>query len=166
MTLEIRKGVVALAFGQPASLPANEAIRETAHAATWALNAPIYTQLDCGVVQSDYPAPVAYFPQTIGNPPPLLRICRAAATWATAHCLDEIYVVSAPPHMRLCMRDMKESLGELGSGIRTYSWGDNILRDSHSPDFWFPSTSFRWQWNLADRCFKIMPWRMYSLLMS
>ena len=166
MESDIRKGVVALAFGSPFSLPSNEAIRDTAHAAAWALDAPIFTQWDCGIMERDSPVAVIHCPETPGKPPPLLRICRAAASWAAARCLDEIYVVSAPPQMRLCLRDMRESFSELGSGIRTHSWGEDILRDSHSPDFWFPSSSFKWQWNLADRCFKIMPWRMYSLLMG
>lgn len=170
MSLEIRKGIITLAFGMPSTIISNEVIRDTAHAAAWALDAPIFTQYDCGITTDDSPVGVRYITETPGKPPPTLRICRAAAEWATALCLDELYVIGAPPHMWRCMRDMKESLSEIGSGIRTYSWAEGLLRDSHSPDFWFcPEgaqwyTNRAWRWHLRDMILKCMPWRMYATI--
>lgn len=170
MSLETRKGIVALAFGMPPSVMSNVAIRETAQAAALALDAPIFTQYDCGITTDDSPVGVRHITETPGKPPPTLRICRAAAQWATALCLDEVHVIGAPPHLWRCMRDMKESLGEIGSGIRTYSWAEPELRDSHPPGFWFCAEGTQWytnrrlNWAIRDIILKCMPWRMYSLI--
>jgi hypothetical protein len=167
---QARAGIVALAFGMPSSIASNIALKDAANAAAWTLNAPIFTQHDCGIAPDDSPIHVEYVTETIGSPPPTLRICRAAALWAEEYRLEELHVVAAPPHLWRCLRDMRMALTERRMDIPVYGFADEALRDAYAPTLWFSAhgtqwyTNRAWRWRLRDFILKMTPWWLYSLI--
>jgi hypothetical protein len=101
--------VVAFAFGAPADLPSNKAIRELAEGQARELNCPVFTQLD---VQVSPDIETARASETPGEPPPTLRIAREAVDWAIRGKIERLWVAAATPHRLRCLRDLNEAARE------------------------------------------------------
>ncbi len=163
------KGIVAFAFGMPHSIPANEAIHDVACAAAHIMNASVFTQLDCGIMNPHVPNGVWIFPQIPGAnpPPPTLRIARFAALSAKRIGLTELHIVAAPPHIRRCMRDMRMAMREVGLDATLSAYGQDIFLEEHSPSYWFyPKgerycTQHRLRWVIRESILQTIPWRIY-----
>src|SRR3990167_11122894 len=99
-----RSGIVAFAFGVPASLPSNRRISEITTRLARELNAIVYTQQD---VELDSRIEVFRISEAPGQPPPSLRIDRRAVNWAARWKLGELWIVAARPHLIRCLRDVQ-----------------------------------------------------------
>ncbi len=165
-----RKAVVAFAFGMPFSIPANEAVHDVACGAAHLMNATVFTQADCGIMNPHVPNGVLILPQipSANPPPPTLRIARFAAQNAKDMGITELYIVAAPPHIWRCMRDMKMAMREVGLKATLSAYGQDILQEEHSPSYWFyPEgeqycTQYRYRWMIRDTILYCIPWWLYK----
>ncbi len=165
-----KKGIVAFAFGMPFSIPANEAIHDVACGAAHIMNAPVFTQLDCGIMNPHVPNGVWILPQIpdTNPPPPTLRIARFAAAKAKELGLTELHVVAAPPHIWRCMRDMRMAMKETCLDATLSACGQDIFLEEHSPSYWFYAkgeqycTRYRWWWTIRDAILFFTPLWLYK----
>lgn len=163
-----RPGVVAFAFGVPKTLRSNRLIGEIASAYARAEGALIYTQHDVPVESG---IDVTYIEQQRGEPPPTLRIARAAALWAKKKHIDHIWIVAAQPHIWRCERDLLRAFRETGTSI----WMDRCREIDAIPipdSEWFcreseqERTRSPGQWEKRERILRRMPFFIYKRVAS
>lgn len=158
-------GVVAYAFGTPATIEPNQRIAKMAATLATELSAPIFTQADIQIPQPT--TPVSYFPnEDPDNPPPTLRIARAAVEWAMINNIDVLYVVCASPHRWRCMRDTKAAAKERGSRIDVRDRAKAETEAEYMSWFTRTSTQERTQteeaWLKREVILKIAPFFIYK----
>lgn len=162
-------GVVAFAFGTPAALHSNRLIAWLAANEAQKENAPIFTQADIQFGEGYQGLNVRYVAETAGDPPPTLRIARAAIAWAIGRELDELVISAAGPHLWRCMRDMRKAADEFGwrGGIRSSSkiatYGDD---DWFRPESTQERTQSKKNWRKRERIVELMPFAIYKHVAS
>lgn len=167
-----KRGVVAFAFGTPSTIRSNQLIsqialvraRETGMPAS-----PIFTQADIQFSRK-LGLDVTYVEEKPGEPPPILRIARAAMQWAILKCIDDLVIVAAGPHIWRCLRDMKEAAKEIGSGGLRMNICQDPLIGRWAKENWFcpDSTQLRAssekEWRKRERILELMPFFIYRLV--
>ncbi|MDP2705687.1 MAG: hypothetical protein Q8O49_00560 [bacterium] len=162
-----RIGIVAFAFGVPATIEANKQIAKVATAIFHEMDAvAIFTQRDV-ILEPDS---ARYFPkEDPNNPPPTLRIARGAVEWAEVCGIKQLYVVAAQPHYWRAFRDLQKAVREnrLKIEVCRVSRIDDYLEDS-----WFctDSTQERTQslenWEKREKILRWMPFWIYKIIAS
>ncbi len=166
-------GIVAFAFGVPATIVSNRRIAEIASRRAWAWNVPVYTQLDVRVedwIHVGAEIEVVYTEEIPGEPPPTLCIARRAVWWANRRHLTRLWVVAAKPHLWRALRDLKEVIHEAGLNIEIRACADDI--DKYPEDSWFCAdstqkrTTSRAVWEKRERALCSMPFDHYKRFVS
>ena len=103
-------GIVAFAFGTPATAAPNVRIASIAARLARKYSKPIFTQDE---VQFEKGSDLDVT-RIEGEEVPTLRIARAAVAWAVERKLHHLWVVCAKPHWVRCERDLKEAAAEAG----------------------------------------------------
>ncbi len=155
-------GIVAFAFGLPATIKSNRRIAQIASQKARELSAPIYTQLD---VLIEAELNVEYTKEQPGNPPPTLRIARGAVYWAWQKGLTKLWVVPAKPHLWRCVRDLTYAVREARTPIEI-----SVCREIEQfpEDEWFcsdseqPHTCSKWNWWSREIIVKMIPFFVYK----
>jgi hypothetical protein len=164
-----KRGIVAFAFAVPWTVRSNQLIAELALERAREAGAPIFTQAN---VQFPPGADieVTYVEEKPGEPPPTLRIARAAVRWALLKRLDELVIVAAGPHMWRAVRDMREAAKEIGAGWMTICPQPKI--DMYAEENWFcpdsirPWTQSKEAWRKRERILEVMPFWLYKGIAS
>ncbi len=163
-----KRGIVAFAFGVPATIRSNRRIGEMTSKTALKFAAPVYTQRD---IQVELGVSFAWTEEEPGNPPPTLRMARGAVQWAKHpnNRFVELWVVAAKPHLWRCMRDMKAAVQEAGGGIvvRACEEIEQVPEDE-----WFCSdstqerTQSRQAWEKREWIVRFMPFFIYKHVAS
>ena len=161
-----KEGVVAFAFGVPASIVSNQRIAQIASKKAKERNASVYTQLD---VQIEAGIAVEYTEEKSGEPPPTLREARGAVQQARKLGLEVLWIAAAAPHLWRALRDLKYAIKEARAAI-TVRTCEEISR--YPEEEWYCSNSTqkrassRREWQKRDRILKLMPMFLYKLVAS
>lgn len=160
-----KTGIIAFAFGTPSNIKANQVIGKISEEQARVLNAPLLTQSDVPIRQLS--TVVKYVDEEKGEPPPTLRIARAAVKWAKQEGMTKLHVVAAKPHLWRALRDMRQSVLELDVDIIVCSCSKI---DQYSKEFWFCSdstqirTRSKKEWNRREHILKILPFWFYKII--
>lgn len=161
-----REGVVAFAFGVPATILSNRRIAEIASKKARELNAPVYTQRD---VQIESGIAVKFIEEKSGEPPPTLRIARGAVRWAKKKGISELWIVAAAPHLWRCKRDLSRAVSEMKSIICVRVCNE-ITQYSESSWYCLDSMQARTRsaedWWKRERILHKLPFFFYKLIAS
>lgn len=163
------KGIVAFAFGMPATIQPNRRIAKIAAEKAHELNAPIYTQLDIRVplesgVQVEY-----IEGEKLGSPPSTLRIARGAIEWAKRNQITDLFIVAAKPHLRRVLRDIEKAARENKVRIKVHP-SEEI--EQYPADSWFSPDSIqkrtrsRKVWIIRECILNLMPFFLYKRIAS
>lgn len=165
-----KMGILAFAFGTPATIKSNQLITEITLGRAREDRAPIFTQADIQFPR-EFGLDVTYVKEEPGKPPPTLRIARAGVQWALLKHLNELVVVAAGPHMWRCWRDTKEAVREIGaegwlkvhpqSGISMYA-----KENWFCPDSTQRRTTSEKEWYRREWLLEFMPMRLYKKMES
>lgn len=164
-----KRGIVPFGFGVPSTIRSNQIITQIAMETAIELKAPIFTQADIQF-PSGADLQVTYVEEKPGEPPPTLRIAREAVRWAIFERIDELIIVAAGPHMKRCLRDMKEAAKEVGA-----EWIKIIPHPrigSYSKEVWFcpdstqPRSQTEKEWRKRERILDFMPFFIYKRVAS
>jgi hypothetical protein len=165
-----KNGIVAFAFGQPWYVLPNLRILESAQKRSVQMQAPIFTQLDIGIDESDFCVTFATQKKTDG-PPPTLRIAREAVQWAIKNGITQLWVICARPHWWRCKRDLRFAIREAKMKGRIKARTPVEIMDSERRQ-WFtlkstqPRTrSFR-EWEKRESILRRMPMILYKAVAS
>lgn len=164
-----KRGIVAFAFGTPATIWSNICIRNIALAYVRRDRALVFTQADIQF-QTDLRVSVTYCKEVPGQPPPTLRIAREAIRWALLNRIDSITVVAAKPHLWRCMRDMSMAAKEMGCQWIKIVASTTI--DQYQKEQWFcpdstqPRTQTEKEWRKRERILELMPFFIYRHVAS
>lgn len=162
----MKPGIVAFAFGTPATIFSNRRLAEIATGWAKELEAPVYTQRDIslgGDVEFEYA-------EETFEPPPTLRMAREAVHWAVTRGIGELYVVAATPHRDRCLRDLRVAADEAGVEIGIF--GCLPTPEEYVEDAWFcldsadPSTRSARAWWRRERVVRLMPLSLYKRVAS
>jgi len=161
-----KQGVVAFAFGVPATILSNRRIAEMASKKARELGALVYTQRD---VQVGSGISVYYIEERPGNPPPTLRIARGAVKWAQERELKELWIACAMPHLRRCERDLRYAIIEAGAKVKMRFCLEIIRYPEGSwycPDSTQKRVRSQKDWMGKERILMLMPMFFYKLVAS
>ena len=159
-----KAGIVAFAFGVPASVHSNMLIARVASQKARELVAPVFTQLDVGI---DPDVEVFHIIERLGEPPPTLKIAKEAVQWAVEIGIRQLWVVAAKPHLWRCLRDLKQAACEEGIKIDVC---EEI--EKYPADEWFcddstqERTRSRKAWERRERILKCLPFFIYKCIAS
>lgn len=162
----MKAGVVAFAFGVPASILSNRRIAEIASKKAREFNARVYTQLDISVEEGISVDRTREIP---GEPPPTLRFARGAVEWAKQGGLTALWVVAAKPHLWRALRDTQQAVREAGARIEVRVCEE---LEQYPEDSWFcpDSTQERTRshaaWNKRENILKFLPFFIYKYIAS
>lgn len=162
----MKTGIVAFAFGVPATIASNKLIASIASKLAREINAPIYTQADVCVETG---IRVKYTTEMQGDPPPTLRIARGAVDWAKANGFETLYVIAAEPHIQRCIRDLRYAVAETRTNIMVLT---NLKRHDFKTGSWFcldstqPRTRSLKAWRSRERILEKLPMWLYKLIAS
>ncbi|MBI4084936.1 MAG: hypothetical protein HY432_00245 [Candidatus Liptonbacteria bacterium] len=160
----VKSGIVAFAFGRPASISSNRRIAEIAAKNAREFKAPICTQLDIELSR-EFDVHRAW--ESPDKPPPTLRLARTAAYWATERGITHLWIVAAKPHLWRCERDLKYAIREAEAKVEV-----DVLEEvfESTSDEWFcqdssqKHTRSRKEWEKRERILKITPLFLYNFL--
>jgi hypothetical protein len=163
---------VAFAFGVPSNTKANKRIATMACGIQIPSYPGIYTQKDIDVkaLQEDgyrTRMQVNYTIERPGDPPPTLRIARAAVGWAMANGVTTLYVACAYPHLWRCRRDLKLAIKEKKANIAI-----RICPEAKEKKGWFckdctqSRTKTKSNWYFRELILMIMPVWLYKKVAS
>lgn len=161
-----KTGVVAFSFGVPDTIRSNRWIAHIAGGIATNEKCPVFTQLD---VTIKYPVEVVRVEERVGEPPPTLRIARAAVKWAISCGIIHLHIVAAEPHLWRAERDLKMAIKEAGAKIST---SIPFELTKYPKDDWFCSdstqshTKSRRNWNRRERILKLTPFWLYKIKCS
>lgn len=162
-------GIVAYAFGVPATIRANLTIaRIAANKAHELGGAWIYTQSDVQFKEGDC-VTAFYMEEEPGNPPPTLRIARGAVRLAMRDRISKLYIVAAKPHMWRALRDTRMAVKEAGADIEVIPCEEVDQYPDHvwfCPDSTQDRTQTREAWEGRERILRIMPYFIYKRVAS
>ncbi len=161
-------GVVAFAFGAPYSIRSNRLIAKIASQTSRDLGgATVFTQND---INPEMDIACKYIEEESGNPPPTLRIARAAVKWAKRNEISELWVSAAHPHVWRCVRDLERAVQEECVKIEIKICGE-VANISHYSE-WFCSNSTQdrtrseEKWDKRERILRWLPFFIYKLIAS
>ena len=159
-----RIGIVAFAFGTPATIWPNRNIARIAECKAKELGAFIYTQ-QC--VQIDPGLCPRYIADSNGKPPSTLRIARRAVVWALEMEISELWIVCAKPHRDRCLRDIEYAIAETGLCIHAFVCSE-VCQSSDAQWFSPYSTQRRVRspkiWQLREFFLQLLPMSAYKFL--
>ncbi|MFA5051073.1 MAG: hypothetical protein WC499_03090 [Patescibacteria group bacterium] len=163
--MEEKSGIVAFAFGTPFTISSNKEISRIASQKALELEVPVFTQLDIRVEPEVH---VEYIGGEFNDPPPTLRIARAAVKWAKEKEIKNLLIVAAKPHLWRCKRDLVQAILEAEAKIEVWVCDEEI--NSYPEDSWFcpDSTQERVRsrklWNKRERILNFLPFFLYKLV--
>lgn len=166
-----RIGIVAFAFGVPSTIESNKRIGKIASELFRELNAAgIFTQRDVSTETGDELSTYYFSKEDLKNPPPTLRIARAAVEWAEVCRIKQLWVVAAKPHLWRAVRDTEKAVRE--SGLRILVTPANSEIEQFPEDSWFCSdstqerTQSKANWEKRERILRWTPFWLYKLIAS
>lgn len=161
-----KHGIVAFAFGVQETILSNRRIAEIATLKAKQLQAPVFTQAGISLKED---IEVERVKEESGNPPPTLRLARAAVQWAISRGIDHLWAIAAWPHLWRCLRDLNYAVRESRASIQIHIC-EEVYK--YSTDSWYclDSTQERVRskkaWQKRDRILKLMPMFLYKLVAS
>ncbi len=157
-----KSGVVAFAFGVPATIVPNRQIATLAETLAREQEAPIFTQCD---VEIGLGFAVSKIENQGGNPPSTLAIAREAVRWARQHGLTTLWVVAAKPHVTRAVRDLTAAVREAGYPIEVRTCP---AINQYPPNSWFSKESVQKRvqsprdWGPRERILLSLPFSVYK----
>lgn len=157
-------GIVAFAFGTPASSKINNRIARTAEQAALTRRNPVFTQEEITFRSS--PIDVT---RIAGTEVPTLRIAREAVAWAQKRKLHYICISCALPHLKRCKRDLLNAIREAGATIEVSTFFDV---ENSTMDEWFDPASTQKRvhsantWWPREIALLLMPFWLYKIFAS
>jgi len=164
--LETKKGIVAFAFGVPATIFSNHCLANIALRQALRASSPIYTQADIQI-EKGKGIEVCLIEEREGSPAPTLRIARGAVKWAIKKEITTLLIVAAEPHLWRCLRDVTEAIKEEKAQTQISVCACKEL-SCISEEKWFCSdstqarTQSRKNWERRERILKVMPFWIYK----
>lgn len=155
-------GIIAYAFGTPATIQSNLQISQIASKKARAINAPIYTQRDVFIAQE---IDTTFTDEIEGNPPPTLRIARGGIQWAKDRRITKLWIVAAEPHLWRAVRDTEKAIIEAKTKITTQVCKEIM---SYPKNSWFcidaaqEHARTREAWNKRENILRVMPFFIYK----
>ncbi|MDD3101850.1 MAG: hypothetical protein PHE59_01775 [Patescibacteria group bacterium] len=158
-------GIVAFAFGSPSTINSNKEISRIASQKALEVKAPVFTQLD---IRVEPEVKVEYISEEFNDPPPTLRIARAAVKWAKEKGIKYLLIVAAKPHLWRCKRDLTQAILETKAKITVWVCDEEI--NSYPEDSWFCQDSTqervrsRKSWWKREGILNFLPFFIYKLV--
>ena len=158
-------GIVVFAFGSPANIHSNRILASIAIRKARELQAPVYTQEDILINNSDID--VEYIKQRDASPPPTLKIAQGSIKWAKYEEINDILIIAAEPHLWRCLRDLAYARKKMKLDVNF-----QICEEVYNYPFasWFCSDSIqertrsRKRWERREKVLKHLPLWIYALI--
>ena len=156
----MKEGVVAFAFGTPATIEPNMRIATMAMQRSNLSEGRIFTQRDVPISRH---FAVNYITEPDEGPPPTLRIARWAVKMAADFQIDVLWIACAEPHVWRCKRDMRYAIQEAGAAITLM-----LCPEARTKGGWFcsestlPRTQNIDAWRKRERILEMLPMFVYT----
>lgn len=162
--------IFAQAFGAPASLPSNEAIKRRALLLREYFKAPVVTQNDIAINRNvenvffgeDYIK--ERYLSTLGLDRVLISLIREKGWYSD---IERVIVVAAPMHIKRCRRDVTRMLSEAGYGkVEVIA---DVPRLKPAGAWYSRKSSQAWtrsarQWWMREIPIRLLPWPVYKII--
>lgn len=165
-----KRGIIAFAFGVPSTTLPNRRIGAIASAKAYTLCAPVFTQRDVPIWEEVSTEYVAEIP---GEPPPTLRIARAAVEWAQTRGIGTLWVAAAHntggSHLNRCLRDLRYAVRETGHRMTVRVCEDIFpypRREWFSKSSIQPRTQSLGSWWSRELLARLLPMWLYKRVAS